>query len=59
MKKFSDDGIPTKRSPLEVSESSDVVITMLPSSAHVSWFHGQSLFRGVSWLHDEATLRDS
>jgi 3-hydroxyisobutyrate dehydrogenase len=36
MKKFSDDGIPTKRSPLEVSESSDVVITMLPSSAHVS-----------------------
>ncbi|KAE8796164.1 putative 3-hydroxyisobutyrate dehydrogenase, mitochondrial [Hordeum vulgare] len=35
MKKFSDDGIPTKRSPLEVSESSDVVITMLPSSAHV------------------------
>jgi 3-hydroxyisobutyrate dehydrogenase-like beta-hydroxyacid dehydrogenase len=36
MKKFSDDGIPTKRSPLEVSESSDVIITMLPSSAHVS-----------------------
>jgi hypothetical protein len=44
MKKFSDDGIPTKRSPLEVSESSDVVITMLPSSAH------------VSWLHDEVTI---
>lgn len=37
MKKFSEDGIPTKRSPLEVSESSDVIITMLPSSAHVSW----------------------
>ncbi|KAM0862707.1 hypothetical protein ACQ4PT_045089 [Festuca glaucescens] len=35
MKKFLDDGIPTKRSPLEVSESSDVVITMLPSSTHV------------------------
>ncbi|CAN6200781.1 unnamed protein product [Urochloa humidicola] len=35
MKKFSDDGIPTKQSPLEVSESSDVVITMLPSSSHV------------------------
>jgi 3-hydroxyisobutyrate dehydrogenase-like beta-hydroxyacid dehydrogenase len=35
MKKFSDDGIPTKLSPLEVSKSSDVVITMLPSSAHV------------------------
>jgi len=36
MKKFSDDGIPTKQSPLEVSESSDVIITMLPSSTHVS-----------------------
>ncbi|XP_066376208.1 probable 3-hydroxyisobutyrate dehydrogenase, mitochondrial isoform X2 [Miscanthus floridulus] len=35
MKKFSDDGIPTKQSPLEVSESSDVIITMLPSSTHV------------------------
>jgi len=35
MKKFSEDGIPTKQSPLEVSESSDVVITMLPSSSHV------------------------
>jgi 3-hydroxyisobutyrate dehydrogenase-like beta-hydroxyacid dehydrogenase len=35
MKKFSDDGIPTKLSPLEVSKSSDVVITMLPSSAHM------------------------
>ncbi|CAL5040002.1 unnamed protein product [Urochloa decumbens] len=35
MKKFSDDGISTKQSPLEVSESSDVVITMLPSSSHV------------------------
>ena len=39
MKKFSDDGIPTKQSPLEVSESSDVVITMLPSSSHVSRLH--------------------
>jgi len=36
MKKFSDDGIPTKQSPLEVSESSDVVITMLPSSSHAT-----------------------
>jgi hypothetical protein len=32
---------------------------MLPSSAHVSSLHGQSIFRGVSWLHDEATLPDS
>ncbi|XP_051128539.1 probable 3-hydroxyisobutyrate dehydrogenase, mitochondrial [Andrographis paniculata] len=35
MKKFSDQGIPTAGSPLEVAESSDAVITMLPSSVHV------------------------
>ncbi|KAL0442440.1 UNVERIFIED_CONTAM: LRR receptor-like serine/threonine-protein kinase GHR1 [Sesamum latifolium] len=35
MKKFSDKGILTKNSPLEVAEASDAVITMLPSSAHV------------------------
>lgn len=29
-------GVPTKKTPYEVSEASDVVITMLPSSAHVS-----------------------
>ncbi|KAL0305412.1 UNVERIFIED_CONTAM: putative 3-hydroxyisobutyrate dehydrogenase, mitochondrial [Sesamum radiatum] len=34
MKKFSDKGILTKNSPLEVAEASDAVITMLPSSAH-------------------------
>jgi 3-hydroxyisobutyrate dehydrogenase-like beta-hydroxyacid dehydrogenase len=36
MRKFSDDRIPIKQSPLEVSESSDVIIIMLPSSSHVS-----------------------
>lgn len=29
-------GVSTKKTPYEVSEASDVVITMLPSSAHVS-----------------------
>ncbi|ONI11179.1 hypothetical protein PRUPE_4G091300 [Prunus persica] len=35
MKKFSDMGVETKETPLEVAEASDVVITMLPSSSHV------------------------
>lgn len=33
---FSQMGVPTKKTPYEVSEASDVVITMLPNSAHVS-----------------------
>jgi hypothetical protein len=36
MRKSSDDRIPIKQSPLEVLESSDVIITMFPSSSHVS-----------------------
>lgn len=36
---FSRMGVPTKKTPYEVSEASDVVITMLPSSAHVSIIH--------------------
>ena len=35
MKLFSDRGILTKESPFEVTEASDVVITMLPSPKHV------------------------
>ncbi|RWR88730.1 putative 3-hydroxyisobutyrate dehydrogenase, mitochondrial isoform X1 [Cinnamomum micranthum f. kanehirae] len=35
MKKFSDRGVLTKQTPSEVAESSDVIITMLPSSSHV------------------------
>lgn len=35
MKMFSDRGIPTRETPFEIAESSDVVITMLPSSSHV------------------------
>lgn len=34
-KTFSEKGIPTKESPIEIAERSDVVITMLPSSRHV------------------------
>ena len=30
-------GVPTKETPFEVAEASDVVITMLPSSSHVSF----------------------
>ncbi|WOL12235.1 putative 3-hydroxyisobutyrate dehydrogenase, mitochondrial isoform X3 [Canna indica] len=35
MKKFLDNGIPIKETPCEVAESSDVIITMLPSSSNV------------------------
>ncbi|XP_062162861.1 probable 3-hydroxyisobutyrate dehydrogenase, mitochondrial isoform X2 [Alnus glutinosa] len=38
LKKFSDMGVPTKETPFEVAEASDVVITMLPSSSHVVLF---------------------
>nr|CAB3494926.1 unnamed protein product [Digitaria exilis]CAB3494935.1 unnamed protein product [Digitaria exilis]CAB3494960.1 unnamed protein product [Digitaria exilis] len=50
MKKFSDDGIPTKQSPLEVSESSDVVITMLPSSSHVNVLQVLEVYNGANGL---------
>lgn len=36
MKTFFDMGALTKETPSEVAEASDVVITMLPSSSHVS-----------------------
>ncbi|OVA07803.1 6-phosphogluconate dehydrogenase [Macleaya cordata] len=35
MKKFSGRGIPTKETPFEVAETSDVIVTMLPSSSNV------------------------
>ena len=37
MKKFFDMGAATKKTPSEVAEASDVVITMLPASSHVSF----------------------
>lgn len=47
MKKFSDMGVETKETPLEVAEASDVVITMLPSSSHVSFLVYVILFIGI------------
>ncbi|XP_020109573.1 probable 3-hydroxyisobutyrate dehydrogenase, mitochondrial isoform X3 [Ananas comosus] len=35
MKKFSEKGVPTKETPCQVAESSDVIITMLPTSSNV------------------------
>ncbi|XP_034590649.1 probable 3-hydroxyisobutyrate dehydrogenase, mitochondrial isoform X3 [Setaria viridis] len=64
MKKFSDDGIPTKQSPLEVSESSDVVITMLPSSSHVlEVYNGTNGLLGAGsrlgpWLYIDSSTVD-
>ncbi|XP_047150392.1 probable 3-hydroxyisobutyrate dehydrogenase, mitochondrial [Vigna umbellata] len=60
---FSQMGIPTKKTPYEVSEASDVVITMLPTSAHVidvytgrnGLLHGGKLLR--PWLFlDSSTI---
>jgi len=44
-------GVPTKKTPYEVSEASDVVITMLPSSAHVSIFisSGGARQKSLGW----------
>ncbi|RVW81503.1 putative 3-hydroxyisobutyrate dehydrogenase, mitochondrial [Vitis vinifera] len=36
MRMFAERGVPTKETPFEIAETSDVVITMLPSSSHVS-----------------------
>ncbi|KAK3134357.1 hypothetical protein QOZ80_6AG0548070 [Eleusine coracana subsp. coracana] len=64
MKKFSDDGIPTKQSPLEVSESSDVIITMLPSSSHVlDVYNGPNGLLGTGrrlgpWLYIDSSTVD-
>jgi len=64
MKRFSDDGIPTRQSPLQVSESSDVVITMLPSSSHVlDVYNGRSGLLGNGgllgpWLYIDSSTVD-
>ncbi|CAI0545527.1 unnamed protein product [Linum tenue] len=63
MKMFSDMGIPAKDSPLDVAESSDVVITMLPSSSHVldvytgpnGLLHGGSIVRPLLFI-DSSTI---
>ncbi|KAI3455923.1 hypothetical protein Pfo_012586 [Paulownia fortunei] len=64
MKKFSEKGILTRNSPLEVAEASDAVITMLPSSAHVmdvytgpkGMLNGGDLRR--SWLFIDSSTID-
>ncbi|MED6148849.1 hypothetical protein PIB30_056933 [Stylosanthes scabra] len=62
--KFSHMGAATKKTPFEVSEASDVVITMLPSSAHVNdvytgpngLLHGGKLLR--PWLFIDSSTID-
>lgn len=47
-------GVSTKETPFEVAEASDIVITMLPSSSHVSrdMFFSPFLLKGsISDLH--------
>ncbi|XP_077243880.1 6-phosphogluconate dehydrogenase family protein isoform X2 [Tasmannia lanceolata] len=64
MKKFSEKGIPTKETPFDVAESSDVIITMLPSSSHVldvytgenGVLHGGNLIR--PWLFIDSSTVD-
>ncbi|XP_021888498.1 probable 3-hydroxyisobutyrate dehydrogenase, mitochondrial [Carica papaya] len=63
MKKFSDIGVSTKETPTEVAETSEIVITMLPSSAHVldvyngpnGLLHGANLL-GPRLLIDSSTI---
>lgn len=50
MKKFSERGVPAKETPREVAESSDVIITMLPSSSNVSYLHLLFLVHLVLYL---------
>ncbi|XP_015959352.1 probable 3-hydroxyisobutyrate dehydrogenase, mitochondrial isoform X1 [Arachis duranensis] len=62
--KFSHMGVATKKTPCEVSEASDVVVTMLPSSAHVNdvytgpngLLHGGKLLR--PWLFIDSSTID-
>ncbi|KAL2945370.1 putative 3-hydroxyisobutyrate dehydrogenase mitochondrial [Bienertia sinuspersici] len=53
VKQFLDKGVPSKETPKEVAEVSDVVITMLPSSKHVmDVYMGQN-----GLLHSHNSLR--
>ncbi|KAF5187042.1 3-hydroxyisobutyrate dehydrogenase [Thalictrum thalictroides] len=63
-KHFSDNGIPTKETPFEVGETSDVIVTMLPTSSNVlevytgqyGLLHGGNLLR--PWLLIDASTID-
>lgn len=57
MKKFSDMGAATKETPLKVAEASDVVITMLPSSSHVSALFIHSLNSACGKLQFKCCLK--
>lgn len=53
MRMFAERGVPTKETPFEIAETSDVVITMLPSSSHVL-----DVYTGSNGLiHDGNLLR--
>ncbi|XP_034696937.1 probable 3-hydroxyisobutyrate dehydrogenase, mitochondrial isoform X3 [Vitis riparia] len=53
MRMFAERGVPTKETPFEIAETSDVVITMLPSSSHVL-----DVYTGPNGLiHDGNLLR--
>ncbi|KAJ0975735.1 hypothetical protein J5N97_017700 [Dioscorea zingiberensis] len=64
MKKFSEKGISSKKTPFEVAEASDVVITMLPSASNVldvytgqnGLLHGGSCLR--PWLFIDSSTID-
>ncbi|KAI6681506.1 hypothetical protein NL676_035387 [Syzygium grande] len=64
MKIFVGIGVPTKKTPFEVAEESDVIMTMLPSSSHVfdvytgpnGLLHGGNLLR--PWLLIDSSTID-
>ncbi|KAK3432733.1 hypothetical protein EUGRSUZ_D00258, partial [Eucalyptus grandis] len=64
MKIFAGFGVPTKKTPFEVAEESDVKVTMLPSSSHVfdvytgpnGLLHGGNLLR--PWLSIDSSTID-
>ncbi|KAL5731620.1 3-hydroxyisobutyrate dehydrogenase [Ranunculus cassubicifolius] len=64
MRKFSENGNPTKGTPFEVAEASDVIITMLPSASNVmevytgqyGLLHGGKVLR--PWLMIDASTID-
>ncbi|XP_056159555.1 probable 3-hydroxyisobutyrate dehydrogenase, mitochondrial isoform X2 [Syzygium oleosum] len=64
MKIFAGIGVPTKKTPFEVAEESDVIMTMLPSSSHVfvvytgpnGLLHGGNLLR--PWLLIDSSTID-
>lgn len=50
MKMFSEMGVSARDTPYEVAQESEVVITMLPSSAHVSYYFFCLAERSASFI---------